>query len=102
MILNSLKYFYRLCEEVPIEQMKCKLKRASDSYMKGIMGYTEDPVTSTDLIGDPRSCVLDAGATIPLSNSFLKLFAWYDNEYAYACRVGEMINYIHSREEQSS
>lgn len=66
--------------------------------MKGILGYTDDPVVSSDIIGDSRSCIFDAGACIVMDKCFIKVLGWYDNEYAYAYRVAEMLNYMHSRE----
>ena len=65
--------------------------------MKGIMGYTEDQVVSMDFRGDERSSIFDAGAGISLNDGFVKLVAWYDNEFGYSCRVVDLINYIASK-----
>lgn len=59
--------------------------------MKGILGYTEEDVVSTDFIGDCRSSIFDAKAGIALSNNFVKLVSWYDNEWGYSCRVIDLI-----------
>lgn len=62
----------------------CGLDReASESKLKGILGYVEDDVVSTDFIGDSRSSIFDANAGIALNNNFVKLVSWYDNEWGY-------------------
>jgi len=76
----------------------CKaIKEASEGELKGIMGYTEDEVVSSDFIGDTRSSIFDAKAGISLNPSFVKLVSWYDNEFGYSCRVVDLIAYIASR-----
>eukprot|EP00877_Chromochloris_zofingiensis_P001528 jgi/Chrzof1/11376/Cz05g34160.t1_GAPDH[v5.2] len=69
-------------------------KEASETYMKGIMGYTEDDVVSTDFIHDPRSSIVDAKAGIQLSPTFVKLISWYDNEWGYSNRVVDLIAHM--------
>lgn len=66
--------------------------------MKGILGYTEDPLVSSDIISDTRSCIFDAGACVPVNKCVIKVIGWYDNEFSYAYRVVEMANYMYSRE----
>ena len=60
----------------------------------GILGYTEDDLVSTDLIGDNRSSIFDAKAGISLNNNFVKLVSWYDNEWGYSRRVLDLLVYI--------
>jgi len=73
----------------------CKvIKDASEGEMKGIMGYTEDEVVSTDFLGDSRSSIFDAKAGIQLNDTFVKLVAWYDNEWGYSNRVVDLIVYV--------
>ena len=79
------------------DQIKATIKKASEGDMKGIMGYTEDQVVSMDFRGDERSSIFDAGAGISLNDGFVKLVAWYDNEFGYSCRVVDLINYIASK-----
>lgn len=62
--------------------------------MKGIVAYTEDDVVSTDMIGESYSCVFDAKAGIALNDHFVKLIAWYDNEWGYSCRVLDLIMHM--------
>lgn len=66
--------------------------------MKGILGYSDEDLVSSDFIGDDRSCIFDAKASVPLTKCFVKLFAWYDNEFGYSNRVVDLINYMASRE----
>jgi len=72
------------------EEIMGTLKTASKGPLKGVMGYTEDDVVSSDFITDPRSCIVDAKAGLSLSPTFVKLVAWYDNEYGYATRVVDL------------
>jgi glyceraldehyde 3-phosphate dehydrogenase len=70
------------------------IKQAADGELKGIIGYTDDEVVSTDFLGDSRSCIFDAKAGIQLNDTFVKLIAWYDNEWGYSNRVVDLIVYI--------
>jgi len=73
----------------------CKaVKEASEGPLKGIMGYTNDEVVSTDFIGDSRSSIFDAKAGISLNPNFVKLISWYDNEWGYSCRVVDLAVHV--------
>jgi glyceraldehyde 3-phosphate dehydrogenase len=61
---------------------------------QGIIGYTEDDVVSTDFVGEPTSCVFDAKAGISLNKNFIKLVAWYDNEWGYSKRVVDLLVHV--------
>jgi len=87
----------RLGKPTTYEELKAKVKEASEGSMKGILGYTEDEVVSSDFIGEVRSSVFDANAGIQLSPQFVKLVSWYDNEYGYSCRVVDLIKYIQTK-----
>ncbi|KAJ5795324.1 Glyceraldehyde/Erythrose phosphate dehydrogenase family [Penicillium paradoxum] len=77
------------------EEIKAVIKAASESgELKGILGYTEDEIVSTDLNGDDRSSIFDAKAGIALNANFIKLVSWYDNEWGYSRRVVDLISYI--------
>merc|ERR1712080_504696 len=76
---------------------KC-IKAASEGSLKGILGYTDEDVVSTDFYGDDRSSIFDAKAGIQLSNTFVKLVSWYDNEMGYSNRVIDLISYMQSRD----
>lgn len=84
----------RLSRPATYEQIKAAIKKASEGEMKGIMGYTEDDVVSTDFIGDTHSSIFDAKAGIALSDTFVKLVSWYDNEFGYSTRCVELIEYM--------
>jgi glyceraldehyde 3-phosphate dehydrogenase len=76
------------------EAIKDAIKAASINGMKGILGYTEDPVVSSDFMGDTRTCIFDAEAGIMLSPTFVKLVAWYDNEWGYSNKLVDLMQYI--------
>ena len=76
------------------EEIKKAIKNASQTYMKGIVGYTEDKVVSSDFIGEEHTCVFDAEAGIMLTDKFVKLVAWYDNEWGYSHKTVDLIEYI--------
>lgn len=73
------------------EAIKAAMKAASEGTMAGILGYTEDEVVSTDFLGESCTSVFDAKAGIALSDTFVKVVAWYDNEWGYSCKVLEMV-----------
>ncbi|RYY25617.1 MAG: type I glyceraldehyde-3-phosphate dehydrogenase, partial [Sphingobacteriaceae bacterium] len=66
------------------------MKEASEGELKGILGYTEDDVVSQDFLGDPRTCIFDAGAGIALNDKFVKVVAWYDNEWGYSNKLVDL------------
>lgn len=78
------------------EEICAAMKEASENELKGILGYTEDAVVSTDFVGDVRTSVFDAGAGISLSPNFVKVVSWYDNEMGYSAKVCELISYMDS------
>jgi len=73
------------------EQIKAAMKAASEGPMAGILGYTEDEVVSTDFLGESCTSVFDAGAGIALTDTFVKLVAWYDNEWGYSCKCIDLM-----------
>lgn len=84
----------RLKNPASYEEICAKMKEMSEGPLKGILGYTEDQVVSNDFIGDERTSIFDAGAGIQLSDTFVKLVAWYDNEWGYSCKVVDLVSYI--------
>ncbi len=84
-----------LVKEATYEQICAAMKAASEGPMKGVLGYTEDKVVSTDFRGDTRTSIFDAEAGIALDSTFIKVVAWYDNEWGYSCKVLEMARVIH-------
>lgn len=85
----------KLAKPATYAEIKATLKAASESGpMKGYLGYTEDEVVSCDFIHDERSSIFDASAGISLNDTFVKLVAWYDNEWGYSCRVIDLISHM--------
>eukprot|EP00455_Lapot_gusevi_P043496 TRINITY_DN52_c0_g1_i1.p1 TRINITY_DN52_c0_g1~~TRINITY_DN52_c0_g1_i1.p1 ORF type:complete len:298 (+),score=150.95 TRINITY_DN52_c0_g1_i1:70-963(+) len=80
----------RLKKPATYQQIKDVVKRESQGKLKGILGYTEDEVVSSDFTGDSRSSIFDAKAGIALSPQFVKLVSWYDNEWGYSCRLVDL------------
>jgi len=80
----------RTAKDTSIDEIKAALKRASETYLKGILGYTDEEVVSTDFIRDTRSSIFDAGSSIELNKNFFKLVSWYDNEWGYSNRVVDL------------
>lgn len=83
-----------LNKEVSYDDIKAAVKKASEGPLKGILGYTEEDVVSSDFIGDSHSSIFDAKAGIALNKTFVKLVSWYDNEYGYSCRVVDLIKHM--------
>jgi glyceraldehyde 3-phosphate dehydrogenase len=84
----------RLEKPATIDQIKAAVVKASQNELKGIMHVTDEEVVSTDFIHDPHSCILDVGACIGLSKNFVKLIAWYDNEWGYSLRLLDLIAHM--------
>ncbi|MGI4022264.1 MAG: type I glyceraldehyde-3-phosphate dehydrogenase [Janthinobacterium lividum] len=80
----------KLRDSASYEDIKAAMKEASEGELKGIMGYTEDAVVSQDFIGDSRTCIFDAGAGIALNDKFVKVVAWYDNEWGYSNKLVDL------------
>ena len=74
------------------------MKKASQNDLNGILGYTNEPVVSTDFMGDSRTSIFDAGAGIMLNETFVKIVSWYDNEWGYSSKVIELIEYMNSKD----
>lgn len=87
----------RLEKAASYDEIKAAMKAASESeQFKGIIGYTEDKVVSSDFIHDSRTSIFDADAGIPLNGNFVKLVAWYDNEWGYSCKVLDLVAHMAS------
>lgn len=85
-----------LKKKATYDQIKDAVKKASEGPMKGVLAYTEDMVVSSDFIGDKNSSIFDAKAGIALTDNFVKLVSWYDNECGYSNRVIDLIKYMNS------
>ena len=83
------------------QEIKEVIKAASEGEYKGIVEYTEEAVVSTDFVGHTASSIFDASAGIQLNPNFVKLIAWYDNEWGYSRRVCELIQYIAEKDSKA-
>ncbi|HET8827833.1 MAG TPA: type I glyceraldehyde-3-phosphate dehydrogenase [Pelobium sp.] len=84
----------RLEKPATYEQIKKAMKDASEGELKGILGYTEDAVVSTDFLGDARTSIFDADAGIALNDNFVKVVAWYDNEWGYSNKIVDLLQHM--------
>jgi len=88
----------RTTKPASLAEIGAKVKAAAEGKMKGIMGYTNEEVVSSDFIGSSLSSIYDAKACIELNPRFFKLIAWYDNEYGYSCRVVDLAKFMGTRD----
>jgi len=88
----------RLQKEASYEEICATIKQASEGSMKGVLGYTDEDLVSSDFIGDVRSSIFDAKAGIQLNKTFVKLVSWYDNEMGYSNRVIDLITYMQTKQ----
>jgi len=86
----------RLEKPATYEQIKAAMKEASEGYLKGVLGYTEDEVVSSDFIGDDHASIFDAKAGISLNDNFVKVVSWYDNEWGYSSALAKFVEYYAS------
>lgn len=84
----------KLNKDASYEDICKKMKEASETNLKGILGYTEDDVVSCDFIGDARTSIFDAGAGISLNSRFCKVVSWYDNEMGYSNKLVELARHM--------
>lgn len=88
----------KLNKDATYEEICAKMKEASETSMKGILGYTNDAVVSSDFITDARSSIFDADAGISLNPRFVKCISWYDNEWGYSNRLVELAHFMASKD----
>jgi glyceraldehyde 3-phosphate dehydrogenase len=89
--VSAVDLTFRTEKATSYQEICTAMKQAAEGEMKGILGYTEDAVVSTDFTSDPHSSIFDAGAGIELNSNFFKVVAWYDNEWGYSCRMLDLI-----------
>ncbi|BBA17497.1 glyceraldehyde 3-phosphate dehydrogenase [Blattabacterium cuenoti STAT] len=94
--VSVLDFTVNLKTSTNFNKVKFLMKQASQTTLKGILGYTEDPVVSSDFIGDKRISIFDANSSIMLNSNFLKIVSWYDNEVGYSIKLLDLIEYMHS------
>jgi glyceraldehyde 3-phosphate dehydrogenase len=86
----------KLSEETSYEEIKSVMRKHSETDLKNILGYTEEPVVSQDFIGDERTSIFDANAGIKLNNNFFKIISWYDNECGYSSKLISLAQLINN------
>ena len=96
--VSAVDLTVRLEKETTYDEIKAVMKRACENEMKGIMGYTEEPLVSSDFMSDNRASIFDAEAGIMLSPTFVKLVAWYDNEYGYSTQLLRLASHMAEQE----
>lgn len=89
---------FRTGKDTSLADINAAMKQASQGSMKGVLGYTEEEVVSSDFVGDPHSSIYDAKAGIELNKRFFKIVSWYDNEAGYAYRCVDLIKYIAAKD----
>ena len=91
---------FELNNEVTEKQVNNAFKKASETYLKGILGYEERPLVSADYLNDSRSCIIDGLSTMVVNSNLLKVYAWYDNEWGYSCRLADLTSFVIEKEKK--
>ncbi len=89
--VSVVDFTAKLSKDTTMEEINAAIKERADTDMKGFLGFTDEALVSQDFVGSPISCTYDAGASMMLSPRFVKLVAWYDNEFGYANRVVDLM-----------
>ncbi len=89
--VSLVDFVCELDKDTTTEELRAVLKAASEGPLKGILGYSTEPLVSSDFVGDPRSSIVEADFTMMQSGNMAKVYSWYDNEWGYSCRVGDLI-----------
>ena len=88
---------FKTNKSTSLKEISAAMKAASEGYLKGILGYTEEELVSSDFIHDERSSIYDSGSSIELNSNFFKLVSWYDNEWGYSHRCVDLLKYMVSK-----
>lgn len=88
---SIVDFVAELNKNITAKQINDAFKKASNGKMKGILQYTEDEIVSSDIIGNPNTSIIDGLSTQLIDYNFVKVLAWYDNEYAYSCKIADLI-----------
>ena len=85
---------FEVARETTVEEVNALFAAAAEGPLKGILGYETRPLVSTDYVNDPRSSIIDAGSTMVINGTQVKIYAWYDNEWGYACRLADVARMV--------
>ena len=88
---------FEVARETTVEEVNALLRAAAEGPLEGILGYETRPLVSTDYVNDPRSGIVDAGSTMVVNGTQVKIYAWYDNEWGYACRLVDIARMVAGR-----
>jgi len=90
----------QLKKDVTVDEVNATLRSAAETTLQGIMAYTEEPIVSSDIIGNPNSAIIDGALTLVLggTGNLVKVFSWYDNEWGYSSRLADLMNFMSSKE----
>ena len=91
-----------LKRKVTVEEVNAAMRKAAEGPLKGILEYSEDPLVSSDIIGNPASCILDAQSTMVMGGNMVKVVGWYDNEWGYSNRLAELALRVSKLEAKAS
>ncbi|MGA2445053.1 MAG: type I glyceraldehyde-3-phosphate dehydrogenase [Opitutaceae bacterium] len=92
--VSVVDFTFKTAKETSLAEIKAALKKASETYLKGILAYTDEEVVSSDFIHDQYSSIFDAGSSIELNKNFFKLVSWYDNEWGYSNRCVDLLKKV--------
>jgi glyceraldehyde 3-phosphate dehydrogenase len=92
--VSAVDLTVRTVKDTSYAEISAAMKKASETYLKGILEYTQDEVVSSDFIHSKASSIYDQGSGIELNKRFFKLISWYDNEWGYSCRVADLLKYM--------
>ncbi|HYT28961.1 MAG TPA: type I glyceraldehyde-3-phosphate dehydrogenase [Ktedonobacteraceae bacterium] len=92
--VSVVDFVATLRKETSKDDVNEAFKQAASGALKGILGYTDEPLVSTDFRGDPRSSIIDGLSTMVVGGNMIKVIAWYDNEWGYSCRVADLTHFI--------
>ena len=95
--VSVVDFVAELKAKTSVEEINAAFKKAADGKLKGILGITMEPLVSTDFKGDTRSCIVDGLSTMVIGDTFVKVVAWYDNEWGYSCRCADLAHFIGSK-----
>jgi len=95
--VSVVDFTAELEREATVDELNAAFRAAAAGPMAGILGVSDDPLVSSDFRGDARSSIIDAASTMVLGGNFVKVIAWYDNEWGYSCRVADLVKHIADR-----
>jgi glyceraldehyde 3-phosphate dehydrogenase len=95
--VSVVDFTAQLEKPATVDELNAAFRAAADGPMKGILGVEEGPLVSMDFKGDERSSIIDAPSTMSLGGDFIKVIAWYDNEWGYSSRVADLVAYMAAR-----